>query len=295
VIDELHENVFGRRPETSGVEYEWLTTLLLATLGWHGTTPDATECAVDRRTKHQLDVIARNPAGELRHLLAECRDWDKMVDKSTIEELVELRAQADTNVVAAVTTEGFTKDARSLAVEEDVALVCLRPFSKEDADGFVKRIEMTFVFHVAAYSDFDVELMSNHRSMRGVHFQIAFDEDHLLALDGSPAETASEILGTADPPTKEGVFRQRATFSKGRLLQVVGKDPVAISALAWTETVRRDSHTTVIETEGDPVLVVERLGDDGRIASERLVVDDDLYAWEIDGEGEVIRRGPLRA
>jgi len=172
-------------------------------------------------------------------------------------------------------------------------LVCLRPFSKEDADRFVKRIEMTFVFHVPVYSDFDVKLMSNHRSMRGVQFQIAFDEGHLLALDGSPAETASEILCESDSPMKEGVFRQRATFRKGRLLQVVGNDPVAISALAWTETVHRDTHTTFIETEGDPVLVVERLGDDSRVLSKRIVVDDDLYAWEIDGEGEVIHRGPL--
>lgn len=82
------------------------------------------------------------------------------------------------------------------------------------------------------------------------------------------------------------------SIRKGRLLQVVGNDPVAISALAWTETVHRNTHATVIETEGDPVLVVERLGDDGRL-SKRIVVDDDLYAWEIDDAGEVIRRGLL--
>jgi hypothetical protein len=133
--------------------------------------------------------------------------------------------------------------------------------------------------------------MSNHRSMRGVQFQIAFDENHLLALDGSPAETASEILCSSDPPMKEGVFRQRATFRKGRLLQIVGNDPVAISALAWTETVRRDAQRTVIDTEGDPVLVVERLGDDSRILSRRIVVDDDLYAV---GDGRRRRGDPQR-
>jgi hypothetical protein len=294
VIDELHEDVFGWQPEKTGVEYERLTTVLLAVLGWHDLAPGATECTVDRRTKHQLDVTARNPAGEVRRLLAECRDWDKVVDKPTIDGLVGLRTQARADVVAAITTKGFTNDACSLAAEEEVTLVCLHPFSRGDADGFVKRIEMTFVFHVPAYSDFDVELMSNHRPMRGVQFQITLDEDHhLLAMDGSPAETASEILGTSDPPMKEGVFRQRATFRKGRLLQVVGNDPVAISALAWTETVHRDAHTTVIETEGDPVLVVERLGDDSRALSKCIVVDDDLYAWAIDDEGKVIHRGPL--
>jgi hypothetical protein len=292
-IDELHEDVFGWQPEKTGVEYERLTAVLLAILGWQDLAHEATECTVDGQTKHQLDVTARNPAGEVRHLLAECRDWDKMVDEPTIDRLVGLRTQAGADVVAAVTTKGFTDDARLLAAEQEVALVCLRPFGKEDGDGFVKRIEMTFVFHVPVYSDFDVELMSNHRSMRGVRFQIAFDENHLLALDGSPAETASEILCASDPPMKEGVFRQRATFRKGRLLQVVGGDPVAISALAWTETVHRDTHTTFIEAESDPVLIAERLGNDSRVLSKRMVVDDDLYAWEIDGEGEVIDRGPL--
>lgn len=294
-IDELHEAVFGWRPEKAGVEYERLTGVLLAILGWHDFAHEATERTVDRRTKDQLDVIARHPVGEVRHLLAECRDWGKMVDEPTINELIGLRTQAGADVVAAVTIKGFTKDARLLAAEEEVGLICLRPFRKEDADRFVKRIEMKFTFHVPVYSDFDVELMSDHGSLRGVQFQIAFDNDHLLALDGSPAETASEILCASDPPMKEGVFRQRATFRKGRLLQVVGNDPIAISALAWTETVRRDTHTTVIETEGDPVLVVERLRDNNGVLSKRMVVDDDLYAWEIDDEGEVIHRGPLDA
>jgi hypothetical protein len=296
VIEELHEEVFGSRPEASGAEYERLTTVLLATLGWHDAMLEATECTVDQRTKHQLDVTARNPEGEVRHLLAECRDWDKMVDRPAIEQLIGLRAQAGADVVAAVTTVGFTEDACVLAAEEGVELVCLRPFGKEAVDSFVKRIEMTFIFHVPTYSDFDVELMSDQRPIRGVRFQIAFDDDnHLLALDGSPAETASEILGTSNPPMKEGVSRHRATFTKGRLLQVVGNDPVAISALAWTETVHRNTHTTVIETEGDPIVVVERLGEDGRARCERLVVDDDLYAWTIGDEGEVIHRGPLGA
>jgi hypothetical protein len=92
---------------------------------------------------------------------------------------------------------------------------------------------------------------------------------------------------------KEGIFRQRATFRKGRLLQVVGNEPIAIRRLAWTETVHRETHTTGVETEGSPVLVVERLGDDSGVLAKRMVIDDDLYAWEIDGEGEVIHRGPL--
>jgi hypothetical protein len=292
VVDELHEAVFGWRPER-GVAHERLTAILLAILGGHDLAREAIERTVDQRTKDLLDVTVCQSVGEVRHLLAECRDWHKKVDKSTIDGLIGLRTQAGADMVAAVTTSGFTNGACSRATEEEVALICLRPFVREGANRFVKRVEMTFAFHVAVYSDFDVELMPDQGSLQGIQFQVAFDEYHLLALDGSPAETASEILCASESPMKEGIFRQRAIFRKGRLLQVVGNDPIAISALAWTETVHRETHTTDIETEGDPVIVVERLGDDSCILAKRIVVDDDLYAWEIDGEGEVIHRGPL--
>jgi hypothetical protein len=293
VVDELHEAMFGWWPE-KGVAHERVTAMLLAILGWHDLAREVTESAVDWRTKDLLDITVCQSVGEVRHLLAECRDWRKKVDKSTIDELIGLRAQAGADMVAAVTTIGFTEDACLRATEEDVALICLRPFGKVDAGRFLKHVEMTFAFHVPVYSDFDVELMADQGSLRGIQFQIAFDEDHhLLALDGSPAETTSEILCVSEPPMKEGIFRQRATFCKGRLLQVVGNDPIAISALAWTETVHRETHTTGIETEGSPVIVVERLGDDSGVLAKRMVVDEDLYAWEIDGEGEVIHRGSL--
>lgn len=294
VVDELHETLFGWRPE-SGVAHERLTAILLAVLGWRDLEHEATELVVDWRTKHLLDVAVHRQGGEVRHLLAECRDWCNMVDKSAIDRLIGLRAQVGADVAAAVTMNGFTEGARSRAAEAEVALICLRPFSGDDANGFVKRVEMTFTFHVPVYSDFDVELMSGQASLRGIRFQIAFDEDHhLLALDGSPAETASEILCASEPPAEEGVFRQCATFRKGRLLQVVGKDPIAISALAWTETVHCDTHTTSIEIEGAPVIVVERLGDDDGVLVKRMAVDNDLYAWEINGEGEMIQIGAPR-
>ncbi|HEU0251236.1 MAG TPA: restriction endonuclease [Solirubrobacteraceae bacterium] len=272
--------------------------ILLAILGWHDLAQETPELTVDWRTQHLLDITVCEPLGEARHLLAECRDWCKVVERSTIDGLIGLRSQAGADVAAVITTSGFTESARLRAVEEEVALIFLRPFRafrSGDANRFVKCVEMTFAINIPVYSDFDVELISGRGSLRGTQFQIAFDEDHhLLALDGSPAETASEILCASETPAKEGVFRQCATFRKGRLLQVVGNAPIAISSLAWTETVHRNTHTTSIETEGDPIILVERLGDATRgILAERMVVDDDLYAWQVDGEGEVVNRGRI--
>lgn len=292
-VDELHEALFGWRPR-SGLAHERLTPILLAILGWQDLAQETANLTVDWRTQHLLDVTVHEPLGEVRHLLAECRDWCKVVDRSTIDELAGLRSQVGADVVAAITTSGFTDSARLRAAQDGVALICLRPFRGEDANRFIKRVEMTFAFHIPVYSDFDIELISDRGSLRGTQFQIAFDDDHhLLALDGSPAETASEILCASEAPAKEGVFRQRATFRNGRLLQVLGDSPIAISALGWTETVHRATHTASVEMQGAPAVVVERLGDDRAIRAERIVLDDDLYAWQVDGQGEVINRGPM--
>ena len=45
----------------------------------------------DRRANHQLDVTARHPAGDVRHLLVEYKDWSEMIGKLTIDALAGMR------------------------------------------------------------------------------------------------------------------------------------------------------------------------------------------------------------
>lgn len=52
---------------------------------------------------------------------------------------------------------------------------------------------------------------------------------------------------------------------------------------------------TVAEKEGEPVLVVEQLGADSKPTSGRLVVDQDLWAWDLDDKNQVVPRGHLRS
>lgn len=50
---------------------------------------------------------------------------------------------------------------------------------------------------------------------------------------------------------------------------------------------------SVIGKPGDPVLVLEQLDGDGELESGRVVVDQDLFAWDLDEDGNVVPRGQL--
>ena len=67
-----------------------------------------------------------------------------------------------------------------------------------------------------------------------------------------------------------------------------------IGALSWHEVITAgDPIETKITAKGQPVLVVQRIEPDGSVAAGRLVVDRQLFAWDLDDERHVVPRGPL--
>jgi hypothetical protein len=53
--------------------------------------------------------------------------------------------------------------------------------------------------------------------------------------------------------------------------------------------------TWVTEATDEPVLFIEQLDDTGEGLDARLLVSEKLFAWDIDNEGNVVRRGTLSA
>jgi hypothetical protein len=47
------------------------------------------------------------------------------------------------------------------------------------------------------------------------------------------------------------------------------------------------------EAQGEPLLVLEQLDEHGAGDSGQIVVDTELYAWNIDSDGKVMTRGSL--
>jgi hypothetical protein len=92
-----------------------------------------------------------------------------------------------------------------------------------------------------------------------------------------------------------GTFERRKDLVERRWLSLDG-GRVEVKGVTWTETITNGpAHTTVVEREGEPQLVVFQLDPDGVPTSGRLVVDRDLFAWDIDEQNHVIPRGKLIA
>lgn len=130
----------------------------------------------------------------------------------------------------------------------------------------------------------------------GTKFRVsATGDQHLLHLDGTPAETFHAVVESQHATARDaaGSYERRASFDDGRRLPVEGGESVPIRALTWIETVHHSPHVSVIRAQGEPVLVLEQLDDNGEVESGRVVVDRDLFAWDIDADGNVMPRGTL--
>lgn len=294
-VEDLHEALFGYRPDKAGTAYERLSALVFASLEWADVKHDVREAGQGRRTKHQIDVTATDPSGQVRRLLVECKDWDKKVGKGTLDALVGVRNPLGADAAAVVTTKGYTKGAVDVAVDEDIALILLSPYDPDGDLHFVMKIVVDYVFYYPSIEDYDFEVWPDHELPAGRPVRVGFTiEDHLSHLDGTKAEQIIDVMKNhSTAPLKEGRYPQRADFPDGRLMPTVDGAGLPIAAMTWTENNIPTKHQQVIESDGEPMLVLQQLDEKGEPQEARLFVDTALNAWDIDEAGSVVQRGPL--
>lgn len=286
--DDLHRRIFGFTPAKAGTAYERLAAVVLAGLGWESVKHETKLRPPGRRAEQRLDVTATHPDGSVRHLLVECKDWNKEVGKGTMDALVGVRDQGGFDAAMAVTTEGFTSGAVDVAVDEDIAMVILREHRPDDR--FVMRVELRLDVYGSDWSNVqllaspDADLPDGARQPGHMHA-----DDRFLHLDGTPAETLAEVMEANSAPMREGVFECEADFGDGRLAPAAGGGDIPVTGMKWTETVSKSPSplTSAVEKEGEPCLVLEQLDENGKADGARLVVDRDLYAWRIAEDGSV--------
>jgi hypothetical protein len=303
-IEELHRRLFGFVPSKPGTAYERLTAVVLAALGWREVVHDLRETRKGKRAKHQLDVVAVNPVGERRRLIVECKYFDgtarkggdRTVGKGIADTLVGVLSQLGADDGAIVSSVRFTKGARAVAADEEIAMVSLRPYDAVLDEGqFIVRITITITpQNPPTLSDVHVEA----GAVEGAPSFAGSEMDpyaHLEHDDGTHAETIATCLSSTRCDLAS------AHSSAARIwLSDGGYPSTAVESkskgVTWTETITNGpAHTTVVEREGEPQLVVFQLDPDGVPTSGRLVVDRDLFAWDIDEQNHVIPRGKLIA
>ena len=260
--------------------------------GWKSVVHDAHERPSGQQATHQLDITARDPEGEAKRLLVEFKDWNTTVGQGTVNALVGVRNQIGADAAAVLSTAGFTSGALNVALDEDIAFVRLAAYDPEKhGTNFVRRVEITARMYTRCISDFDMEFGSSVPADRE-HIKLS-GADHLPHADGSPAERIMDMLRANAARMEEGAFRQRAQLPPRRFVPTVEGPAVEIRALSWTETNHLHEFEVVHEAEGDPVLFMEQINVRGEGESGRLLMSEDLFAWDIDGDSNVVPRGTL--
>jgi hypothetical protein len=293
-VESVHEQLFGFVPAKHGDAYERLAAVVLAILGWRDVQQQFPEQPQGRLAKQKLDVVAFDPTGEQRRLIVECKHVGEDVGKGVMDRLVGIRAQLGADTLAVITTKKFTRGARTVAADERIAMIELRPYDPVlDRGAFVLRIEVTLVAQAPPeISNVGVELGETRDLSEETQVSLT-TSTRLRRDDGTEAEMLHEVLEVDTMRPETGEFDRRKELTERRWLPA-GGGLVELKALTWHEKVVSSlGDTTIIEKEGKPVLVLHEVGVDGKPVSGRLVVDNDLNAWDLDEDNRVVPRGPL--
>jgi hypothetical protein len=295
-IEDLHEELFGFRPAKPGTAYERLSAIVLAARDWQDVVHDETVTPPGKQAAHQLDITGRLPTGELERTIVECKDKESgEVGQDVLDHLVGVITQLGADSGAMITTRGYTAGAVAVAADRGITLVRLRPFDPENSGPYVKTISLTIVAIGSSHVDITVQVMAAALPAAGGQSLRMSTDTVLLDRDRSPAETLGDVFraNTAPIEAEPGRYSREVKFGGQRLFPVPGGEPLPLAAITWTEVVSHSPHTTVTEFEGEPMLILEQYNDQGEIESGRMVVDRELYAWDIAPDGRVTGRGPL--
>lgn len=293
-IDELHEQLFGFIPAVSGTAYERLTAIVLAGLGWTKVRQRSREQPEGARATQTLDVVARHPSGQQRRLIVQCKHYAENVGKEVVDTLVGVGSQLGDVDLAVVTVVGFTRGARDVAVDRNIAMVLLRPYDPvTDAGTFVRRVEVTlYPMNPPVITNLNLQIGSIEGDViEGQHTSNTLTP--LQDQDGNDVECLAELMQTNGGGLEEGEFERRVELTHPRWLPVDG-GRAEVRSLSWHETITTGEPTVIVsEGKGEPVLVLQQLDENGDPKSGRLVVDRHLTAWDLDDQNNVVPRGPL--
>ncbi len=134
-IEQLHERLYGTIPRRRGEAYERLAAVVFAQLGWVDVEHDQLETTPGGTAEHQLDFVCRHPDGSVNRLVAQCKHWMDKVGKGEMDTLFGVQTQLRWDAAVVVTQVGFTRGARQVAADQDIAMVVLRPYAPETDDG----------------------------------------------------------------------------------------------------------------------------------------------------------------
>lgn len=215
-----------------------------------------------------------------------------VVGQDVLDHLVGVIAQLGAAGGVVVTTCGYTAGAVAVAADANIALLRLRHYDPENPEPFVKRIALTINWISSRPVEINVQAELPEDATGPAEMSTG---TNLLHPDGTLAETLLDLFKANSSPidAEPGRYPHEVRFDGSRLFPVPDSEPAPLAAVTWTEVVAHHVETNVTEFDGEPLLILEQYNDQGEIDSGRMVIDLELFAWDIDSEGRGTERGPL--
>jgi hypothetical protein len=283
-ILELHRKLYGSTPRKLGTAYERLGAAVFAHLGWVDVRHDRLETTPGGTAEHQVDFSCQHPDGSVMQLLAECKHWKEKVGKPQMDTLFGKKTQLQWDA-AVITQVGFTRGARRVATDQDIAMVVLRPYDPATHDGrWLHSVNTTITSPFTAVTDIVLHPIdpADEPAVTGLRVR---EWMNLWHREAAPAETFRELWEQAGAePQPDGTFRDRLQLSEPR--QVLGLDRrlVPIDRMEWTVRVHPEATTVSGTAQGIPVFWLEQIGEHGEVMTGKVITDEQLKLWDFEGK-----------
>lgn len=245
--------------------------------------------------KHQLDVRCRRPDGARPRLVIECKHIgaQKKVGQDVLLKLAQVQARLGAEHAAVITTTAFTRGARAIAVDHDIALIRLRPYDGSIDDGtWVKAVEIEMKFGFRAEGS--IELLTDHKWVTAEEARApaeAWMESR--PVDGTASLSIGDLFASGSIIEEDEKVTKKELVLTDSVEIECSSGWMRVDGLRWTEpTVWATEHVRT-EAVGEPRLVLQQVDGTGDPTDGRVVVTSKLEAWELDDRVHRVRRRRL--
>ncbi|MCL1696550.1 restriction endonuclease [Lysinibacillus sp. BPa_S21] len=300
-MDTIYDKHIAEEKLKQGTKYEKLAAIVFKILNQNDVVVhDLTLRGDGKKTGHQIDVTVQNVGSKvLKRILIECKDYDSKVGISIVRDFFGAVSQIKPDTAFVVTTEGYTRGARTFAEDEGIKLAILRGFKEDDWEGRIKtiHIEITATFMnqpkltwVAANEQERENFLAkvNPEEINTTQ-NTSTRETYFYDRAGNPQEnlqTVLEPIFNSLPRNPDSPTMGRHEFDDIKYVSMAGVF-LGVKGFDYEFTSSQSVMNSVVDHGRKIALLVFKVLDD---EFDKIIFDQDLDKWTFNDNGEVISK-----
>lgn len=300
-METIYNEYIAEEKLKQGTKYEKLAAVVFKTLSKNDVVIHDLNLRGDgKKTSHQIDVTVQSRSSDVaKRILIECKDYDSKVGISIVRDFFGAISQIKPDKAFVVTTQGYTKGAKTFADDEGITLAILKGFKEEDWNGRIKtvHIKTEFIFMnqptlkwVAANEQEERKFLANVNPKEIGKVQNT-DATETFFYDevGNPIENLQTVLRpilnclprNLDSPTTG--FHEFDLIKYIKMAEVL----VGIKGFYYEFTSSQSVFESIID-QGNKIALLVFKALDGEF--NQIIFDQELDKWTFNNDGEVISK-----